>query len=96
MGMELFYVTVFGFFLGVVWGGRFRGFAVFFEGVLEKEGVWVWCFDGEFVVECVVEMDRKQRTFRRLKIRQGFELYFLALKVRCPSGDWLLLKTVYF
>jgi hypothetical protein len=43
-----------------VGGGWFCGFAVFLRGVLEKEGVWVWCFDGEFVVECVVEVDWKQ------------------------------------
>lgn len=36
----------------------------------------MWCFDGEFVVECVVEMERKQRTFWRLKMRHDFELYF--------------------
>jgi len=60
MGMGLFYVTVFGFFLWVVRRERFRGFMVFLRGVLEKEGVWVWCFDGEFVVKCVVEVDVKQ------------------------------------
>jgi hypothetical protein len=49
---------------------------VFLEGCFGKEGVWVWCFDGEFVVECVVEMDWKQRTFWQLKMRHDFELYF--------------------
>jgi hypothetical protein len=60
MGMGLFYVTVFGFFLWVVLGGWFCGFTAFLRGVLEKEGVWVWCFDGESVVECVADVDAKQ------------------------------------
>jgi hypothetical protein len=60
MGMELFYVTVFRFFCGWCEVVGFVVLRCFLKGVLEKEGVWVWCFDGEFVVECVVEMDRKQ------------------------------------
>jgi hypothetical protein len=53
--MSLFWI----FFVG---GGEGLGswFCGVFEGCLGKEGVWVWCFDGEFVVERVVEMDRKQ------------------------------------
>jgi hypothetical protein len=43
---------------------------------LEKEGVWVWCFDGEFVVECVVDVVANQWTFWRQKMRHDFELYF--------------------
>ena len=55
------------------------GFVVlrrFLRGALEKEGVWVWCFAGEFVVECVADVDAEQRTFWRLKMRHVFELYF--------------------
>jgi hypothetical protein len=48
------------FFLWVVLGGWFCGFTAFLRGVLEKEGVWVWCFDGESVVECVADVVAKQ------------------------------------
>jgi hypothetical protein len=33
----------------------FCGFAGVFEGGFGKTGVFVWCFGGEFVVNCVVE-----------------------------------------
>jgi hypothetical protein len=49
---------------------------VFLQGVFEKTGVLVWCFGGEFVVLCVVEMVLKQPLFWRLKIRQDFRIYF--------------------
>jgi hypothetical protein len=39
----------------------FCGFAGLFEGVFGKTGVFVWCFDGEFVVNCVVECGGSQR-----------------------------------
>jgi hypothetical protein len=87
MGMGLFYVTVFGIFLWVGWGGWFCGFTAFFEGYFGKRGCLVWCFDGEFVVVCVVEMDWKQRTFWRLKMCHDFELYFWVAAgegFRCP------------
>jgi len=29
---------------------------LFFQGFLRKKGATTWCFDGEFVVECVVNM----------------------------------------
>jgi hypothetical protein len=67
MGMRLFYVSVFGFFLGVMRGARFCGFVEFLRVVFGKDGFWVWWFDGEFVVECVAEVDGKQRVFWRPK-----------------------------
>jgi hypothetical protein len=59
---------------------------VFFRGVLGKDGVSVWCFDGDFVVECVAEVESKQCTFRRLKRRQDFEIYFSSLEPIACSG----------
>lgn len=35
-------------------------FRVFLRVFFEKERVWVWCFDGEFVVECAAEMEAQQ------------------------------------
>jgi hypothetical protein len=46
---------------------EFCDFAVVFGGVLGKEGVSLWCFGGEFVVECVAEMDARQRIFSPTK-----------------------------
>jgi hypothetical protein len=39
-------------FLGVVEIGEF----VVFAGVLRKSDGWMWCFDGEFVVGCMVDV----------------------------------------
>jgi hypothetical protein len=42
--------------------GETRGFVVlleFLRGVLEKVGGWTWFFDGENVVDCVVNVVRK-------------------------------------
>jgi hypothetical protein len=64
------------FFCGWCWVVGFVVLRRFLRGVLEKEGVWVWCFDGEFVVECVANVDAEQRTFWWLKMRHDFELYF--------------------
>jgi hypothetical protein len=41
------------------WDG-FVDFGGVFEGVLRKMVGWVWCFCGEFVVECVANVDKKQ------------------------------------
>jgi hypothetical protein len=60
MGMGLFYVTVFGFFFGVVGRSRFMDFRVFLRGVLQKVRVWMWCFDGETVVAGVADVEAKQ------------------------------------
>jgi hypothetical protein len=70
-------------FLDFFYGWReVVGFVVlwcFWRGVLGKEGVWVWCFDGEIVVECVADVVAKQWTFSRQKMRHHFELYFWAV-----------------
>jgi hypothetical protein len=57
----------------------------------------VWCFDGEFVVECVAEMDWKQRAFWRLKMRHEFELYFRVETVwlSCVTGRVALEKGMF-
>jgi len=47
-----------------------------FQGILRKEGVLWWFFDGENVVECVVNVVFWQSLFRGGKMRQGFEIYF--------------------
>ena len=39
-------------FLVVVGMGEF----VVFAGVLRKSDGWMWCFDGEFVVGCMVDV----------------------------------------
>jgi hypothetical protein len=41
--------------------GLFCVLWAFFEGVLENVDGTMWCFCGESVVECVVNMVRKQR-----------------------------------
>jgi hypothetical protein len=45
-------------------------------GVLAKNGVLVWCFCGEVVVDCVVNRGALMVAFWRLKIRHCFEVYF--------------------
>ena len=40
-------------FFGRGWS---EGFWCFCKGVLGKCGVWRWCFDGEVVVRCVVDV----------------------------------------
>ena len=59
--------------------GETRGFCCFvefFEGCLGKCGGWTWFFDGENVVECVVNVVRKTKFLRGGKIRHVFQLYF--------------------
>jgi hypothetical protein len=41
--------------------GLFCALWAFLEGVLENVDGKAWCFGGEHVVECVVNMVRKQR-----------------------------------
>jgi hypothetical protein len=50
----------------------------FLQGFFAKKVVLTWCFCGEFVVECVVNVVEKQRVFAGRKIGQAFEVYFLA------------------
>jgi len=34
----------------------FKVYGRFFDGGSEKTACWLWCFDGEIVVECVVNV----------------------------------------
>ena len=45
-------------------------------GILEKPGGRTWCFDGQFVVECVVNVDRKQPMLWWANVGQVCEVYF--------------------
>ncbi|WP_353072374.1 hypothetical protein [Tunturiibacter gelidiferens] len=53
-----------------------RGVSLFLLGVLAKMGAKTWCFGGEFVVFCVVNVVSKQPVFRARKMRHGFRVYF--------------------
>jgi len=57
--MALFYVTSFFSFFPGWTRAEMSGFSCVFEGVLEKAGVSTWWFDGVFVVECGVIVDRR-------------------------------------
>jgi hypothetical protein len=50
-----------------------------FAGVFEKNDASLWCFCGQFVVKSVVKDGKLTVTFRGLKLRHDFELYFAAL-----------------
>jgi hypothetical protein len=54
----------------------FCGGMVFLLGVLGKCGVLLWCFCGEFVVECVVNVVSFRSLLWWLGMGQGFEVYF--------------------
>jgi hypothetical protein len=76
MGMTLFYVTVFGFFFcGGLWAG-IGDFAGFLKGVWGNVGVWWWFFDGGFVVDRVIIVDRRYHVVRLARIFHLFEIYF--------------------
>ncbi len=58
-------------------GGFFvRGVVVFFREFCEKRCFLWWFFDGENVVECVVNVVFWQSVFRGEKMRQVFGIYF--------------------
>jgi hypothetical protein len=50
---------------GVAAGEKTAGFARVFEGGFRKCGAQRWCFCGEFVVNCVVNVVRWMVTFWR-------------------------------
>ena len=52
-----------------------------FEGVLGKVGVWMWFFDGQNVVLCVVNVEIKTTFPGHEKIRHVFPLYFSAVLI---------------
>jgi hypothetical protein len=76
MGMRLFYVTVFVFFLGGGGGVAIGRFAVFFKGGSGKTAFFMWCFCGESMVDCVVMVERRHHVLERLKTCHEFEVYF--------------------
>jgi hypothetical protein len=53
------------------------GVVVFLWGILRKRVFLWWFFDGENMVECVVNVVFWQSLFRGGKMRQIFEIYFL-------------------
>jgi hypothetical protein len=46
------------------------------QGFLGKMGGRTSCFDGEFVVECVVKLASRQPLFEPRKMGQGLWIYF--------------------
>jgi hypothetical protein len=56
-----------------------------FQGFFEKNGAKAWCFDGQFVVRCVVKMAFWMVAFESRKMGQAFEIYFLG-KERAEDG----------
>jgi hypothetical protein len=76
MGMALFYVTFLQVFFLMEFRGKFCGFAGVFEGGSEKTMVLVWCFGGEFVVDCMAVVVVWEPTFRSRKMRHVLQLYF--------------------
>jgi hypothetical protein len=52
-----------------------------FAGVFEKNDASLWCFCGQFVVKSVAKDGKLTVTFRGLKLRHDFELYFAALGI---------------
>jgi hypothetical protein len=68
------------FFLVFFWKGleaEMGGFAVFFEGGFEKSACLMWCFAGEFVVNCVVNVDRKRHVAWSLKTCHFLRFIFM-------------------
>jgi len=60
-----------------------RGFLVFagvFEGCFRKNAFSVWCFDGENVVKCVVNVVGKPSLFRPQKMRHHSQLFFFSTR----------------
>jgi hypothetical protein len=54
----------------------FLCFAGVFEGYFGKNGALGWFFDGVFVVNCMVNVDRKRSLIRPQKMRHASEVYF--------------------
>lgn len=60
-----------------------RGFLVFagvFEGCSRKNAFSAWCFDGENVVKCVVNVVGKPSLFRPQKMRHHSQLFFFSTR----------------
>jgi hypothetical protein len=61
-----------GFLASFFW----RGVLWFLQGVFAKTGFSVWCFSGEFVVRCVVNVVQMCGVFRGRKTGHHFGIYF--------------------
>jgi hypothetical protein len=48
----------------------------FLQGIFAKTVFLLWCFCGEFVVECVANVVEKPRVFVVQKMGLAFEVYF--------------------
>jgi hypothetical protein len=57
----------------------------FFDGGLEKKGVFAWCFCGEFVVDCVINVVRKMAVLRGQKTCHFLQIYFQGLFGERPA-----------
>jgi hypothetical protein len=66
-----------GLWMGYSCNFFWRGSCGVFVGILRKRVFLWWFFDGENVVECVVNVVFWQSLFRGGKMRQIFEIYFL-------------------
>jgi hypothetical protein len=53
-----------------------RDVSSFLLGVSAKTGAKTWCFGGQLVVFCMVNVVFKQSVFRARKMRHGFWIYF--------------------
>jgi hypothetical protein len=56
--------------------GEKGDFPVFFDGGFGKSGLFVWCFCGEFVVNCVAKPGQLCGFAPRLKVGQDSNRYF--------------------
>ena len=72
------------FFFEAEVGVAIGRFCCVFEGGAGKSRVFMWCFCGESMVDCVVIVERRHHVAERLKTCQEFEVYF---RVRCGKGS---------
>jgi hypothetical protein len=70
-----------------------RGGYPFLLGALAKTGAKTWCFGGEFVAVCVVNVVIKQPLTWALKIRHRFWIYFLGFPLWNTPGRGLREQT---
>jgi hypothetical protein len=70
--MRVFYVTEFGRKMPRGGAGGFLRICWCFGGVFGREGSWVWCFCGEFVVECAAKVEIKTALAWMQKMGQRF------------------------
>jgi hypothetical protein len=56
-------------------------------GILRKTGDKMWCFDGQFVVDCVANVGRKQSLLWWANVGQVFEVYFMVVRIGVRDGS---------